>query len=87
MAKKKEKVNMELEYFEVTDLEALRNSREALGELQRAIIPFAEAIATRQRIWWDRVLESRGLTREGTSYTLKNSRIIVDQQQEEKGRE
>ena len=80
MVKKKEKeeVSMELKFCERDEMGAIQNSREALQELQRAVIPFAEAIAKRQRIWWNRVLEDRGLTREGTQYTIENNRTIVD---------
>ena len=80
MTKKSEpnKVSMELEFYEKTVLAELMDSRAALTELQKAIIPFAEGIAKRQRIWWDRVLESRGLSREGTSFTIENG-TIVDQ--------
>jgi len=80
MVKKKEKeeVSMELKFCEIDELGAIQSSREALQELQRAVIPFAEAIAKRQRIWWNRVLEDRGLTREGTQYTIENNRTIVD---------
>ena len=73
-------VNMELEYYEIASLTDIRDSRLALVELQRAIIPFAEGIAKAQRMWWDRVLEARGLTREGTQYTIENERTIVNQQ-------
>ena len=51
----------------------------ALTEIENALIPFANSLAKRQRIWWNRVLESRGLTREGTNYTIENGRTIVDQ--------
>ena len=81
MAKSKEpkKVSMELEYWEITQLNEIQDSREALAELQRAIMPFAEAISKKQRVWWDRVLESRGLTRDGTNYVVANGRTIENQ--------
>ena len=86
MAKKKEikEVSMELEYPERVELSDIQSSREALKELQEAVIPFAKGIARRQRVWWDRVLENRGLTREGTSYAIENGRTIVDQETKEK---
>ena len=74
-------VNMELEYYEINGLSDIQNSRLALVELQKAIIPFAEQIAKRQRIWWDGVLEARGLTRDGTRYAIENGRTIVNQQE------
>jgi len=80
MTKKKEKeVSMELTYYEIPELNEIQNSREALGELQRALIPFAEGISRRQRAWWDRVLEIRGLTREDTHYVIKDGRTIVNE--------
>jgi len=77
--KDKKEVSMELEYYEQNELTSIQSSREALRELQSAVIPFAEAIATRQRVWWNRVLEVRGLTRDGTQYTVKDGRRIVDE--------
>ena len=77
--KAKKEPSMELEIYEITALSAIQDSRMALAELQRAVMPFAEKIAKESRIWWDRVLDARGLTREGTSYTIENGRTIVDQ--------
>ena len=74
---KNPKKSMELEHLEITALEEIQDSRVALLELQQAIIPFAEAIAKRQRVWWDRVIKAHGLTKE-VSYAIENGRVIVN---------
>jgi len=85
MAKKELKeVSMELTYSERDTLNEIQYSREALTELQNTLIPFAKKMVREQRIWWDRVLESRGLTRKGAGYAIQNGRTIVNQQEEVK---
>ena len=76
MKKKKETVDMELNYVEKGELREITDSRQALVELQAAVIPYAKELAKRQRLWWDKVLGDRGLTRDMADYTSDGTKII-----------
>ncbi|KKN15925.1 hypothetical protein LCGC14_0981170 [marine sediment metagenome] len=69
-------VNMELDYLEEAELREIQDARGALNELQNAVLPYAKEVAKRQRKWWDRVLESRGLKREEGDFSIYGRKII-----------
>jgi len=51
-------------------------------ELQNALTPLSRQISMKQRIWWDGVLEVRGLNRKDGEYSTDGDKVILNQEKE-----
>ena len=71
---------MQLGWGEKTALQEIGDLRGALLELQSALTPLGRQIAMKQRIWWDGVLEVRGLSRKDGDYTTDGDKVILNQE-------
>jgi len=78
--KDKTEDKMQLDWGEKTRLHEIGDLRGTLIELQNALIPLGRQIVMRQRIWWDRVLDARGLDRKDGEYTTDGKKVILNQE-------
>lgn len=83
MSKKKEnkEVDFELTPYERQRLQGIGDTREAIAELQRALLPLAKQIAVDQRVWWDMVLDDRGLSRDDGQYSINGNVIVLKEKE------
>ena len=78
--KDKTEDKMQLDWGEKAALQEIGDLRGTLLELQNALIPLGRQVAMKQRIWWDRALEARGLDRKDGEYSTDGDKVILNQE-------
>ena len=74
----------DLDFVEQNSLQDIMDMREAIRELETALLPLAARVAKEQRRWWDKVLEARGLSRKDGNWTTDGQSVFLVNSEEEK---